>query len=129
MSSSRSCIQSDVWEKFKTSSTRSCFWKTLPLSPARSCTSTVARAPVIDQNGAAAGGRCSCPGTPRGDKGVVRPKATRMPEQQWLLKNPFVVSEDRDRGILSAAERWLRLCSVTHTWMPDVMALEQAQLL
>src|SRR6266478_7248360 len=54
MISSRSCIQSDVWEKFKTSSTRSCFWKTLPLSPARSCTSTVARAPVIDQGGAAA---------------------------------------------------------------------------
>src|SRR5712671_3489809 len=54
MISKRNCIQSDVWEKLKTSSTRSCFWKTLPLSPARSCTSTVARAPVIEQGGAAA---------------------------------------------------------------------------
>src|SRR5258705_4297466 len=54
MISKRNCIQSDVWEKLKTLSTRSCFWKTLPLSPARSCTSTVARAQVTDQNGAAA---------------------------------------------------------------------------
>src|ERR1700738_257936 len=29
--------------------------------------------------------------------------------------------------MLSAAERWSRLCSVTHTWMPGIMALEQAQ--
>src|SRR6267142_1909031 len=54
MNSSRSCIRSDAWEKFKTSSTRSCFWKTLPLLPARSSTSTAARAPVIEQEGAAA---------------------------------------------------------------------------
>src|SRR5712672_3204956 len=54
MNSSPSCIRSDVWEKFKTSSMRSCFWKTLPLSPARSSTSTAARAPVIEQEGAAA---------------------------------------------------------------------------
>src|SRR5258707_6984033 len=53
MISKRNCIQSDVWEKLKTLSTRSCFWRTLPLSPARSCTSTVARAPVTDQNGVA----------------------------------------------------------------------------
>src|SRR5258708_12671969 len=54
MNSSPSCIRSDAWEKFKTSSMRSCFWKTPPLSPARSCTSTAARAPVIEQEGAAA---------------------------------------------------------------------------
>src|SRR5258708_3178726 len=54
MNSSRSCIRSDAWEKFKTSWMRSCFWKTPPLSPARSCTSTAARAPVIEQRGAAA---------------------------------------------------------------------------
>src|ERR1700738_837278 len=54
MNSLPSCIRSDAWEKFRTSSTPSCFWKTLPLSPARSCTSTVARAPVIEQEGAAA---------------------------------------------------------------------------
>src|SRR6266403_5748336 len=53
MISKRNCIQSDVWEKLKTLLTRSCFWRTLPLSPARSCTSTVARAPVTDQNGVA----------------------------------------------------------------------------
>src|ERR1700730_8414413 len=40
----------------------------------------------------------------------------------------LIVSEDRDREMLSAAERWSRLCSVTHTWIPGVMALEQAQL-
>src|SRR5258708_37204411 len=54
MNSSRSCIRSDAWEKFKTSWMRSCFWKTPPLSPARSCTSTAARAPVTEQEGAAA---------------------------------------------------------------------------
>src|SRR6267154_5149442 len=54
MSSSRSYIRSDAWEKFKISSTRSCFWKALPLSPVRSCTSTAARAPVIEHGGAAA---------------------------------------------------------------------------
>src|SRR5947209_93166 len=48
------CIRSDVWEKLKTSSTRSCFWKTPLSSLERSCMSTVARAPVIKQRGAAA---------------------------------------------------------------------------
>src|ERR1700730_4627144 len=39
----------------------------------------------------------------------------------------LVVSEDRDREMLSDAERWSRLCSVTHRWMPGVLWLGPAQ--
>jgi hypothetical protein len=78
LASKRSCIQSDVREKFKTSSTRSWFSKTPLSSQARYCASTVARAPVTDQNGAAAGAAAAA-GTLQVDMVGVRSNATRMP--------------------------------------------------